>query len=455
MTSTAVQWRRVTVVDGADRREILVSTQSPLSDSLRNEGIDVVERSVVVIASDGSRIDVSQVSTVAEGALLTVVEPRAPGRSKPLPRRRVATGPYDFTATMWVVAGSATLIVALVAALSPTPGDEGAAVLRYTASIVFAALSLVSVFATSRTTAGFTSIALFVPAMLGFSAGFLAVPPELAASVHLALFAGLATAALAQAGVHVRATGTIASGATSLVTVTIAVLAALFAAVLVLGFDASVAAALAAGAAPVALRVLPSVCLDIPEGQLLEYGEFMRNRWTVRGAIPEGSHPVTAVDMRPTMTRARVQFRAGTVFFSLIPPLVLPLLLVAPGTGVVSDVATVVLVSTIILSFMLSPRRANTPLLRWAPRVGAALVALEFTVIAGIADPGVLGLVLAGSVLVVALVVAATMVPIARGTRSLGISRTADIFENLATAFSFPAAFVAATMIDILRGAVS
>ena len=458
--STLVQWRRVTVVDGADRREILVSTQSPLSDSLRNEGIDLESRSVVVIAADGSRIDVSRVSTVQDGALLTVVEPRAAGRGAPTPRRKAVAGPYDFAPALWVVAASVTVIVTLVSVLAPAGARASADapdpdVLRYLAAGVFAALCVMSIFATGRAAVGFSPTSFIVPAMLGFSAGFLAIPPELAASVHLAIFAGLAAAALAQAGVHVRAAGTIASGATGLVTITIAVLAALFGAVLVLGFDASVAAALAAGAAPVALRVLPSICLDIPEGQLIEYGEFMRNRWTVRGAIPDGSHPVTANEMRPTMTSARVQFRAGTVLFAVIPAITIPMLLVAPGTGAISDIATIVLVSAIIVSFLFSPRRANTPLLRWAPRVGALLVALEFTVISGANDPGLVGLVSAGAALFVALVIAATMVPIARGTRSLGISRTADIFENLATAFSFPAAFVAATMIDILRGAVS
>ena len=455
MTSTAVQWRRVTVVDGADRREILVSTASPLSDSLRNEGIDLESRAVVVIAADGSRIDVSRVSTVADGALLTVVEPRPAGQAKPSPRRQALPGEYDFSGATWVLAGAVAIIVTVVAALAVDPVDAGTGSLRFVAAAVFGLIALASIVATGKPGTGFSGVSLVVPAMLAFSAGFLAIPTTLAASVHLGIFAGLAAAALTAAGVHVRQAGTIASGATGLVTVTIAVLAALFAAALVLGLDPSVAAALAAGAAPVALRVLPTFCLDIPEGQLLEYGEFMRNRWTVRGAIPDGSHPVTAAGMRSTMTRARLQLRAGTVLFSLVPALVLPMLLVAPGTGVISDVATIVLVATIVASFLLSPRRANSPLLRWAPRVGAALVALEFTLVRGLADPGVLGLVAAATVLAVALLVAATMVPIARGTRSLGISRTADILETMATALSFPAAFVAATMIDVLRGAVS
>jgi len=449
VTSTAVQWRRVTVVDGADRREILVSTASPLSDSLRNEGIDLESRAVVVIAADGSRIDVSRVSTVADGALLTVVEPRPASQAKPSPRRQALPGEYDFSGATWVLAGAVAIIVTVVAALAVDPVDAGTGSLRFVAAAVFGLIALASIVATGKPGTGFSGVSLVVPAMLAFSAGFLAIPTTLAASVHLGIFAGLAAAALTAAGVHVRQAGTIASGATGLVTVTIAVLAALFAAALVLGLDPSVAAALAAGAAPVALRVLPTFCLDIPEGQLLEYGEFMRNRWTVRGAIPDGSHPVTAAGMRSTMTRARLQLRAGTVLFSLVPALVLPMLLVAPGTGVISDVAT------LVASFLLSPRRANSPLLRWAPRVGAALVALEFTLVRGLADPGVLGLVAAATVLAVALLVAATMVPIARGTRSLGISRTADILETMATALSFPAAFVAATMIDVLRGAVS
>ena len=205
MTGTAVQWRRVTVVDGVDRREILVSTLSPLSDSLRNEGIDLESRSVVVIASDGSRIDVSLVSTVADGALLTVVEPQPAGSAKTLPRGRVGAGALDFTGVLWISAASVAAIVAMVTALAGGPGGavEGLAALRYAAAAVFALLAVVAILtirphrSTQKPGTVFSATFVVVPAMLAFSAGFLAIPTALEASVHLAIFAGCAAAALA------------------------------------------------------------------------------------------------------------------------------------------------------------------------------------------------------------------------------------------------------------------
>ena len=457
MAVNVAQWRRVTVVDGENRREILLSTHSSVGDSLHNEGVDLESREVFVIAADGSRIDIDEHPRVGDGALLTIIDVNAPGPVGSATQKRRSPGAYDFSTALWMFVAFAAFFVTVSAATGVIGASDQfvGAVIRYAAVVVLAALAIVSVFTTSRVPGVFSSTALVVPASVAFAAGFLAIPTTLEAWQHLAVFTGLVAAAIAIGGVHVRNAATVITGATGLLVITFTVLATLWGATLVLGLHPSVAAALVAGAAPVALRVLPSLCLDIPEGQLLEYGEFMQNRWTVRGPIPPESRPVTARDLAGTMTRARVQLGVGTVVFSALPAVMIPVLLTAPPTDAISGIAKIVLVVVIVVSFALSPRAANGPISRWSPRIAAAVVAIEFTLSVSASAPAIALLLATGGFIVVALGVAAATVPLTRGVRSLGVSRFADVFENLSTALAFPAAFVAANLIDILRGAVS
>lgn len=459
MVNNIAQWRRVIVVDGAQRREVLLATGSSVMESLQNEGINMYSRSVLVVAADGSQIDVSATPKLADGALLTVIDlgAVAPGTSQPV--GRVAPRGFNYSSLLWSAAALAALVVSLVAATgSPAAALFAEDLARYASVGVLAALAILaslSIGSASPTAGSLSPAALFVPGALGFAAGFIAIPAFLEASGQLAVFAGLLAAAIAQATVHLRHAGEVSSGATGLVTLVIALASGAWGMTLIAGFDASVAAALIVGAAPVALRVLPALCLDIPEGQLLEYSEFMRNRWTVRGPIPQPSQPVTATDMASTMSRAQWQLLTGTVVFSLVPVLALPVLLFSPAADAVARIAAVVLTATVVVSFLLSPRQANTGVTRWSPRLAAGLVALEFALFAVSAAPGVAVLVATIVVVLAAVVMAATMVPLTRGFRSLGVSRAADIFESISTALAFPAAFVAAGLIDILRGVVS
>ena len=458
--SNVAQWRRVIVVDGTHRRQVLLSTGSSVMESLQNEGINMYSRSVLVVGADGSQIDVAAVPKLADGALLTVIDLGAVGTSAPARAPRRSPRRFDFAQSLWSGVGFLSLVVTLIFAAgtsgaSGSNGSFGDILGRYAAVVVLTLLSLVAAIGIRSRSGEFSPAVLFVPAALAFSAGFIAIPVSLEASTQLAVFTGLLGAAVVQGAVHVRYAGTVATGSTGLVTLVLAVLAGVWGITLVAGFGASVAAALVAGAAPVALRVLPALCLDIPEGQLLEYGEFMRNRWTVRGQIPPPSVPVTARDMARTMSRAQWQLRTGTVVFSLLPVLAMPILLFSGVTDAIAGIATIVLVAAIVLSFLLSPRQANTAITRWSPRIAAAIVGLEFALWAIVGKPSIAALVATIIVVLGALVIAAAMVPIARGARSLGISRTADIFESLSTALVFPAAFVAANLIDILRGVVS
>lgn len=457
--SDLVEWRRVVVVDGRARREVLLSSTDAVRTSLRREGLDLDERRVIVLTADGSEIDVESPPTLSDGALLTVVDISAVGRATDSPPRGAVHRTNEFATAVWLAVAGLSIAAAAAGALGLAPGagvtDGTTTVVRGAGIILFAILA--GVCATLMAPgAGRMSLGILVaPGALAFAAGFLAVPTQLADAAHLGGFVALLAAAIAQAGVHARFASTNMGGATGLTALALAVLAALWGVTLLAGVGAPVAAALAAGFAPVALRVLPFLVLDVPEGQLLEYAAFKQNRWTVRETTPPPSHPVTSAQLVSTMERARSQFRSGTVVFSLVPAAVLPLLLLDPTVDPVARIARIVLCGVIVVSLMLSPRQANGSVQRWTPRVGAAIVALEFAWVSAAGQPPVGVLVAGGVIAFVGAAVAASSVPIQRGARSLGISRFADVLESLATAVAFPAAFAAAGLIDVLRGTVA
>lgn len=470
MVAIAVQWRRVVVVDGPQRREVLLSLTSSVSDSLRNEGIDSTLRPMLVVTADGAPLDLSSPPTVADGALLTVLDLEAVRASVQAAENNRSIPTTDYAGPLWSVVASVAMIAAFAAivGLVTTHSAGVVPVVRIGLVVVLLALTVVAALHCMRrvgdSRAGgeraavryrLFAPALFAPAALGFAGGVIAIPGDLVAAGHLAVFTGLLVAAIAQAAVGLRAAGTTFAGATGVVTISLIVLAALWGSTLMLGVDAGIAAALAAGAAPVALRALPALSLDVPEGQLLEYSTFMRNRWTVRGAIPPESRPVAAHEIDGTMSRARLQLRAGTVVFGLVAAASIPVVFAAEAPDALVGIARLVLAGAIISSFLLYPRQANDPLSRWAPRAAAgavgAVVALSFARSSG----GVVPLVSAVVLLLVALGVAATIVALTRGVRSLGVSRLADVVENITTVVALPAAIVAAGLIGILRGVAS
>jgi hypothetical protein len=65
------------------------------------------------------------------------------------------------------------------------------------------------------------------------------------------------------------------------------------------------------------------------------------------------------------------------------------------------------------------------------------------------------GILAAAGAVIIALAIAVALVPIARGVRSLGVSRIADILEFLATVLALPAGLLAANAIEIVRRLVS
>jgi hypothetical protein len=447
---------RVVVVDSGIRREVTLQADAPVRDALESGGVPLRSRSVLVVAADGGPVDLDSPPRIPDGALLTVVDVPSARRAQSMRRESPPSSRVDLSGTVWVVVAiAATIATFAVTDTAGPPQGVWASLVRYVCGGVFAVLAFVTVLTVPVASARISTRAFLVPAAFAFAAGYLAVPGGLEASGHLAVFTGLLAVAIAFAGLHARTAADALGGAAATATIGFLIAAGAWGVTLLLGQDAAIAAALVLGIAPVALRVLPLTCIDVPEGQLLEYSTFKQQLWSVREPTPEPSRPVTASDMAGTMSRARLQLRLGTILFSFAPAAALPVLLAAPTEDVAVAVARVVLVATTVLALLLAPRRANGVVERWSPRAGAGLVGLEFALSsAGTMSSTTLGIT-AAVLLVIALIVAAISIPLSRGARSLGISRFGDIGEGMSVLLSFPAAFVASGLIDILRGALS
>jgi hypothetical protein len=454
----AAERLRLVVVHGLTRRDVSIPLDVPLGDSLRRFGILDGADDVYALASDGNRLSLAEPprDIVAEGGLVTLVDadgiPQT-ARTAPVAERRLST--LHRAAWSFAAVAAGMLVVASALGTLDAGDAELSEPLRLGLGVVLGVSAFFAALSSTRTPGDGLASALTVPAALAFAAAFVAVPPSLFGSLHLATTCGLIAAAVAASIVHLRSGAAFALGATGIVLVSLSLLSVVWAVTLFLGWPSAVPAALAVGFAPLALRILPSTCLDVPEGQFIEYEQLMSNRWTVRGRTPEGSRPVSQAQVTGMIGNARAQLVAGTIFFTALPAVLLPIVLAGVTDELLVRIGVLVLVFVVALAFLLAPRTSRDPVLRWAPRAGAALILLESTVASLTAvSPAVL-LLIAGGVLLLALVLAAVSIPVSGGLRSLSLSRTADGLEFLAIALALPAAFVAANLVSIFRGLVS
>jgi hypothetical protein len=282
------------------------------------------------------------------------------------------------------------------------------------------------------------------------------VPPLLPGAAHLAVTAGLLAAGIV-AGLLavVLAVPRLRAGART-ATVVLLVLALIWGLTLFAGAGPVAAAAISAGLVPLGLRALPSSLLDVAEGHHIDYAHFMTSRWTVRGVIPADPGPIVVPEVRAEVTESSARLLVGGVLLAAVPPLVLPVVL--PGLASTDPFVfggTIGLLASVGLALVLSARSAAHPVLRWAPRVSAALVLVEVATTVAFAGPPLLLTVAAGILLALALLAGALVVPIARGSASLVWSRLADAGEWLAVALALAAGLLAADALDLVRGMMS
>ncbi|MFF7682812.1 hypothetical protein ACFZA2_08595 [Microbacterium sp. NPDC007973] len=449
MSAEVMQGRRVALIDGASRHDLVVPLHARVVDVLRAGGAPI-ERDVRVVGLSGREIDRSTAMTALEdGVVLVLVDPTA---TVDPADRRTTRPPIAARATaVWMVIAAAGGILGFLSLLGT--GTLPAAVRTPVAALaLLAALAAVTVFSLRARPRTPTLAPVVSVSALAFGGGVAIVPDLPASSAQVAVFTGLLAAAVLTGVAGVMGATQTLRAQSRTASVIAAVLAAVWAVSLLLHLDPSAPAAVTLGLVPVAQRILQSSLVDVEPGTFIDYGRFQSTRWTVRQNLPDEVRTIEADDADALVERSTARLTIGVV------------LLVAAGaasaftalpTFAVADPVVfggrIALAVTVVLALLLSSRKSTVPFLRWVARCGAAVVvAAVLAALVPTIAPAML-VTVAGVLLVVALAAALLIVPVGRGLRSLGWSRTGDVFEALATALSLPTGMLAAGAIEVAR----
>lgn len=443
-----VHGRRVALVDGASRYDLVVPLHASVDDVLRAAA--VTDDGIRIMGVVGREIDrATTMRSLDDGAVLVLVDPAAPSTvptERPVPpvvARRVPAA--------WAVLAVGGGILALLRLLG---GDALPSSVRTAVALIAVAAALASATAFSlavrERTATLIPVACLV--MLAFGGGAALVPDVPASSALVAVFSGLLGGSVV-AGVMgvLGATATLRAQGRTAATVA-AVLAAIWGLGLLLHLDATAPAAVTLGIVPIAQRVLQASLVDVAPGTFVDYARFQTARWTVRQNLPDEVRTIDAADADALVERSTARLTVGVVMlvaagaasaFAALPSF--------PGDAPVILGGRIALASAVVLSLLLGSRKSTVPFLRWVERSGAAVVIAAVLVALLPSITSGLLVVVAGLCLAVGLGCALLTVPIGRGFRSLGWSRTGDVVEALATALSLPAGMLAAGGVEIAR----
>lgn len=457
LSPTPSEWRKVALLHGDQRVDLAIPFDETLDDAVRRLGVQVLPGRHALLDRNGHEVALTRRGVeIDDGSLFSIVDLEAVAQ-RAVRRRRPALESAGTGSVWWMLGISGALIAALgffgVGGLMPEGG------LRVSVAIALgvAAAASAGMWAMYRPLDSVAhGLSMLAPLVLAFAAGVIAVPVGLVSGTHLAVAAGLLASTVVAALLSVAVSGFRLRGAAGTATIVFLALAAIWGVTLWAGWTMAAAAAISIGAAPLALRALPSMLVGVDEGYHIDYRHFMSNRWTVRGAIPRDPGPVVMAAVRSVVDDSSARLAVGTVLFSVVPTICVPLVL-----GGLVDVdpfvagGTIGLLSAVVLTLVLMPRHSATPVLRWVPRAAAAVIVIEVAFAVGFAAAPLALTIAAIGVLALGLLAAVVVVPISRGAASLVWSRMADAFEFLAVVLAMPAAFLAADALDSLRGMMS
>lgn len=442
------QRRRVAICDGPTRHDIAAPADVTVADVLRHVSLD--PRIVRVRDRAGADVDpASFLWEVADGDVLTVVDPTTPVGSRGRRHRQAATStPNDHVKT--VLGAFAVLMIVLAVTVHPP------ALLAIVLGIVAVAGAVAAGAAWVRRATGDeldVAAGLFPLLALAAAAGLLVAPSVAWGSVHVAVICtGAILAVLAGALALVAVSRTVAA-ALATVAIVAGLLAALWALALLLSLSAAAACAITMGIAPLALRVLPSTALSAAPGMFIDFVRFQTLRWSARQREPEPAHAIDAVQARAMVAQSAARWQLGTILVCVAVAVATPIALVPLAADEVLTLSGQLAVAACAaIALTLQSRRALHSSVRWMPRAAVAAIVVSLAVAAWQTVGTDLVVSSVVVLLAVALVIAAVIVPVGRGARSLRWSHVGDILESVAVAFALPAGLLAAGIVDLLRG---
>ncbi|KQR88676.1 hypothetical protein ASF96_02550 [Microbacterium sp. Leaf179] len=446
-----VHGRRVALVDGATRFDLVVPLHASVDDVLRAAA--VTGDGVRVVGIAGREIDRSTtMRSLDDGSVLVLVDPAASfaaataDAKRPVLARRAPA--------VWSVLAAGGGILALLRLLG---GDALPASVRVPVAVVALIAALASATAFSLSARSTTSTLVPVVALISLAfGGGVAVVPDVpassASSASVAVFTGLLGGAILAGVIGVLGAPETLRAQGRTAAIVVGVLAGVWGLSLLLHLDPTAPAAVTLGLVPVAQRVLQASLVDVAPGTFVDYARFQTTRWTVRQSLPDEVRTIEAADADALVERSTARLTIGVLLlilagaasaFTALPSF--------PSDDPVILGGRIALATTVVLALLLGSRKSTVPFLRWVERAGAAVVLASVLVALLPAISSGLLVVIAGICLAVGLGCALLTVPIGRGFRSLGWSRTGDVFEALATALSLPAGMLAAGAIEIAR----
>lgn len=444
-----MQGRRVALIDGASRLDLVVPLRATVDDVLLAAGVEP-RSGVRVVGVSGREIPrATAMTALDDGAVLVLVDPAAATPSsaaRPAPAR----GASRVTAA-WAVLTAVGGILTLLRLVDTDVVPAGVRTPVAVAALV-AALLAAAVFAV-RVSPGTPTLApVLATVVLAFGGAVAIVPVLPAASAQVAVFAGLLAAAVVAGVIGILgATHTSRAQSRTAAIVTV-VLAGVWGLSLLLHLDPAAPAAVTLGLVPVAQRVLQSSLVDVAPGAFIDYARFQSTRWTVRQSLPDEVRTIEADDADALVERSTARLVIGVVLLvaagAASASTALPTFAVADPVVLGGRIALAV---TVVLALLLGSRKSTVPSLRWVARGGAVVVVVAVLAALVPTIPRESMVLVAAVVLVTGVAAALLVVPVGRGLRSLGWSRTGDVFEALATALSLPAGMLAAGAIEIAR----
>ena len=454
MSLTLPERRRIAIISGEQRVDLAVPLDDTLGDVLQGMGYTIEPGRHVVLERSGAEAKLTvRGSDLIDGAMYSIIDLRTQLSSGQ--RATTADSLRDRGAIWWMLAMVAVVAVGVQVVEGGNTGPD-AALQRLLASAALAVAAVASALVWAKRhpqDLNADTISMLSPIALAFAAGFVIIPLTLVEGVHLAVLSGLLVAAVLSALLTATISGHRLRSSAGVATVIFLVLGAIWAVTLLAGMGIAAAAAISAGAVPLALRALPTTLLNLDEGYQIDFEKFASNRWTVRGSVP-----ISPTEIKPSIVNLVVEdstarLLSGTMLLSAVPVVMIP---VALGGDWQSNPlilgGTIGLLVTSILSLLLISRHTATQPLRWVPRAAAVLVLIEATAGAAVAFGSLVLTIAALGFLAFGLLAAVLLVPIGRGARSLVWSRLADVLEAIAIALSLPAALLAADVLSIVRG---
>lgn len=204
------------------------------------------------------------------------------------------------------------------------------------------------------------------------------------------------------------------------------------------------------------IQLMPNLVVHVPDRYLVQWQEYMTQRWTVRGVIPENARALSLSDVDKDMPRFLARYDAGVTMCGICTLLGYVMLMRSiDNSSLLVRIGTIALSVALIVFLELKPRQSGRIFERLMMRfLGLAVMTMALLHI-DVMVPAVHGVNLLWPMLtcvVVGLVMVVAVLAQHGGFYSLLLSRIGDGLCTLSVLVLLPAAFFAAGGFELLRG---